>query len=712
MSSSFQMLSKTMQKKIWDMKWEKFTPVQNKTIPAIMESTKDVIVSSGTASGKTEAAFLPILSLIEEGAETQLKVLYISPLKALINNQFERIEKLCEHSHIPIHKWHGDVSQSRKNKFIKNPGGILQITPESVESLFINRTEHIRHLFKGLEFIVIDEIHSFIDTERGVQLRSLMSRIEQYTEQRPRIIGLSATIDNFNLVKQWVNYKDSDNVEIIEVKGNSKELLYYLMHFQTEEDRKKPVELFEDIRELTKNQKAIIFCNSRGEVEEATVFLNRLAERDGMGETYYAHHSSIDKKEREYVEKKMIESNIPKSIIATSSLELGIDIGDVDIVIQIDSTFTVSSLKQRLGRSGRKKDANQMLQLYSTETDSLIQSLAVMELILDKWIEPAKGYSALYDILFHQIISICQETNGITLESLIANIKANHVFHSIEEYITERIILHMIEHEYLERIKGRNELIVGIEGERILRSKDFYAVFLTPEEFTVLEGIKKIGMLDKMMVVNVGDNIILAGKLWTIKDVDFDKNKIYVQKAVNGKPPRYSGGGIKIHKRIGEKMMEILCANNEFSYVNEDAYETISDVRKPYHAYKIHPNERVIWDSSGEIVFETYTSSNISRNLVWALRSLGLPVKSMDGVGRITIEGFFCDFNEVINQVKEMKWTAEKLMDATLEQEFFVSKCSPYLPRDLQSELHIANEIDIAGMMEYLQSHSFKVIRL
>lgn len=710
--SSFHMLSKTMQKKIWDMKWEKFTPIQNKTIPVIMEGKKDVIVSSGTASGKTEAAFLPILSLIEEDSETHLKVLYISPLKALINNQFERIEKLCEHSHIPIHKWHGDVNQSRKNKFIKNPGGILQITPESVESLFINRTEHIRHLFKGLEFIVIDEIHSFIDTERGVQLRSLMSRIEQYTEQRPRIIGLSATIDNFNLVKQWVNYKDCDNVEIIEAKGSEKDLLYYLMHFPTGKDRKKPVELFEDIRELTKNQKAIIFCNSRGEVEEATVFLNRLAEREGMGEIYYAHHSSIDKKEREYVEKKMIESSVPKSVIATSSLELGIDIGDVDIVIQIDSTFTASSLKQRLGRSGRKKDANQMLQMYTTETDSLIQSLAVMELILDKWIEPAKGYSASYDILFHQIISICQETNGITLESLIANVKENHVFHGIEEEITEKIILHMIKHDYLEKIKGSNELIVGIEGERILRSKAFYAVFLTPEEFTVLEGIRKIGTLDKMMMVNEGDNIILAGKLWTIKDVDFDKNKIYVQKAVNGNPPRYSGGGVKIHKRIGEKMMEILCNNHEFGYVNEVAHETITNVRKPYHAYKISPNERVIWESNGEIVFETYTSSTISRNLVWAFRFLGLPVKSIDGVGRITIEGFFGDFNEVINQVKEKKWTAEELMSVTLQHEFFVSKYSSYLPQDLQNTLHIANEIDIAGMAEYLHSYSFKLIHL
>lgn len=712
MSNSFQMLSKPMQKKIWEMKWEKFTPIQNETIPVIMNSKKDVIVSSGTASGKTEAAFLPILSLIEESAEEQVKVLYISPLKALINNQFERIERLCEHSGIQIHKWHGDVNQSHKNKFIKNPGGILQITPESIESLFINRTEHISRLFKGLEFIVIDEIHTFIDTERGVQLRSLMSRIEQYTEQRPRIIGLSATIDNFSLVKQWVNYNDRDNVEIIEKKGNNKELLYYLMHFQTGEDCKKPVELFEDVRELTKNQKAIIFCNSRGEVEEATVFLNRLAARDGLAETYFAHHSSIDKKEREYVEQEMIKSKMPKSVIATSSLELGIDIGDVDIVIQIDSTFTVSSLKQRLGRSGRKKGANQMLQMYSTDKDSLIQSLAVMELILDKWIEPAKGYSALYDILFHQLISICHETNGIKLESLVAQIKGNHAFYSIEESKTEKIILQMIEHDYLERIKGSNELIVGIEGERILRNKSFYAVFSTPEEFTVLEGIKKIGTLDKTMIVNAGDNIILAGRLWTIKDVDFEKNKIYVRRAVNGKPPRYSGGGIKIHKRIGEKMMEILCADNEFSYVNAEAQTTITDSRKPYRTYKINPNERVIWQDRESVVFETYTSSIISKNLVWAFRSIGLSAKLMDGIGRISIEGFFGDFNEVIECIKNKKWTAEDLMDVTYEQELFVSKYSLYLPKDMQNELHIENEIDIVGMMEYLNAYLFKLIRL
>ncbi|MBP2241816.1 ATP-dependent Lhr-like helicase [Cytobacillus eiseniae] len=708
--SSFQLLSKTMQKKIWDMKWDTFTSIQDKTIPIIMETSKDVIVSSGTASGKTEAAFLPIISRIENNAEDQLKVLYISPLKALINNQFERIERLCEHSHIPVHKWHGDVSQSYKNKFVKKPSGILQITPESVESLFINRTEHIRHLFKGLGFIVIDEIHSFINTARGVQLRSLLSRIEDYTNERARIVGLSATIDNFELVKEWVNYKDIENVEIIEAKGSDKELLYYLMHFETGEDRKKPVELFEDIRELTKNQKAIIFCNSRGEVEEATVFLNRLAEKDNVGESYYAHHSSIDKKEREYVEKTMVVSKVPKTVIATSSLELGIDIGDVDIVIQVDSTFTVSSLKQRLGRSGRKRSANQMLQLYSTDDDSLVQSLAVMELILEKWIEPAEGYPIPYDIVFHQVLSICQETNGITLEKLVSELKASHIFYALDERLVEKLIRHMIENDHLEKIRGIDELIVGIEGERILRSKDFYAVFMTPEEFTVLEGIRRIGTLDKTSMLNVRDNIILAGKLWTIRDIDFDKNKVYVQKAVNGKPPRYSGGGVKIHKRIGEKMMELLCSDKEIGYIDGKANITLADLRKPYHHYKVNLKERIIWEEKGEMVFETYTGTNITRNIVWALRSLGVTVKSVDGAGRITIDGNF-DMEELLQEMNKINWTPETFIKHTTDQEFFFSKFSTYLPKDIQKEMHIANEIDIKGMREYLKLYSFRRLK-
>ncbi|QOY35306.1 DEAD/DEAH box helicase [Anaerobacillus isosaccharinicus] len=710
---TFNLLSKNIQKKIWDMKWDRFTPIQDSTIPVIINSSRDVIVSSGTASGKTEAAFLPILSLVEKAAASELKVLYISPLKALINNQFERIEKLCEHTHIPIHKWHGDVSQSVKKKFLKEPAGILQITPESIESLFINRTEQIRVLFKGLDFVVIDEIHSFLNNDRGVHLRSLLSRIETIAQNRPRIIGLSATIDNFEFVKNWVNYTSPEEVEIVDEKVSEKQLLYYLMHFPEKEDgeagNKLEVSLFEDIRELTRNQKAIIFCNDRGSVEEVTVFLNRLAAREKVGETYYAHHSSIDKKEREYVEKTMMESKMPKTVVATSTLELGLDIGDVDIVIQLNSTFTVSSLKQRLGRSGRKRDARQMLQMYTTKRDSLFQSLAVMELALDKWIEPATGYAQPYDILFHQIISICTETNGITMSQLLERLERNHIFYQLNTTDVQLLINHMLEQDYLEMVKGPNELIVGLAGERILRSRDFYAVFITPEEYTVLEGVRKIGTLDKSTFLgSEGDNIILAGKLWTIKQIDTEKNKIYVLKAVNGKPPRYSSSGLKLHKKIGEKIMEILCDDHQFHYINQEAFDSLNDERKFYHDNQIKPGDRVIREEDGSFLLESFTGTVIAQTLGWLLRAIGFGAKIEDGLNRMRIEGPLS--TDVLNFIKKEEWEEARLFPLITESELYNSKFSPYLPDELFWRIHAAHEIDIEGTIKYLNEFEFKFI--
>lgn len=707
--STFELLSKNIQKKIWDMRWEQFTPIQDMAIPAIIKSDSDIIISSGTASGKTEAAFLPILSMIEKDAEHFLKVLYISPLKALINNQFERIISLCEYTNIPIHRWHGDVSHSQKKKFIQNPAGILQITPESIESLFINRTENLTSLCQHIDFIVIDEIHSFLDTERGVQLRSLLSRMTPYTKKRPRIIGLSATIDNFPLVKKWVNHSNPESVQIIESPGNDKDLLYSLMHFPSDEDAKKPLELFEDIRFLTREQKALIFCNSRGEVEETTVILNRLAGKEGLEETYYAHHSSIDKKEREYVEKRMAETIVPKSVVATSSLELGIDVGSIDLVIQLDSTFTVTALKQRLGRSGRKRDANQILQLYSTKADSFLQSLAVMELIREKWVEPAMGYPKPYDILFHQIISICIETNGIRLEDLLERIGRIGIFSELNEVDILSLIEFMSAKEILEKIKGTNELIVGLEGERLMRSRHFYSVFMTPDMYEVIAGKKPIGELDKVMLINVGDNIILTGRLWKITEIDMKRNKIYVHKAVDGKPPKYMGGSVKIHKRIPEKIIEILCSNQSFAYLNEKAAALLQDLRRPYQYNQVQPTERIIWKGEEDMLFETFTGTTIVKTLVWMLRTMGMDVKMPDGLGRVIIPAKI-DIIDELKKIKNKNWDIGEIIAVTKENEFFISKYSEYLPHELQLEMHASHEVDINGVMEFLNNFTFRVI--
>ena len=711
MSQTFYMLSNTVQKKIWDMGWTRFTSIQEKAIPVIMNTQKDVILSSATASGKTEAAFLPILSQIEETAPYTLKVLYISPLKALINDQFERIQKLCDQMYIPVHRWHGDVRQYSKKKLIDNPAGILQITPESIESLFINRTYALPLLFQYLQFIVIDEIHVFIDTERGVQLRSLLSRIECFTKDRPRIIGLSATIDNFELVKNWVNYRDPDNVEIIEAKENDKDLYYNLMHFDSEEMRSYPIELYEDIRELTRNHSALIFFNSRGAVEEATVILNRLAERDGIGQMYYAHHSSIAKAEREFVEKMMAKSTVPKSIVATSSLELGIDIGEIDFVIQVDSTFTVSSLKQRLGRSGRKQSKDQYLQLYTADKYGLLQSIAVMDLLLQKWIEPSKGYSRPYDILFHQIISLCHQMNGTAPEDLITLLKRNGAFYDLPETDICLLIEHMVKQDYLEQLSDTGQLIVGLEGERLLRGKDFYSVFMTEDSYEVLDGIKKIGEIQKTPFVNEGDNIILAGRLWTIKEVDDKRSKVYVQKAVDGHPPNYSGGGVRLHRRIPEHMHEILCSDYIFDFINDDGRYTLEELRAPYRHYKVRPDERIIWRMDGELLFETFTGTNIFQTLIWMLRYYGVNVDKTDGIGRISILDNI-DLIEILKEIRQKDWSLSDLLPYTMDHEFFVSKYSPFLPKELQIEMHEAHYVDIKGVLDFLNCYCIREIRL
>ncbi|AXF55600.1 DEAD/DEAH box helicase [Salicibibacter kimchii] len=707
MLTTFDLLAPFVKKKIWEQQWKHFTPVQEKAIPAILNTDKDVIISSATASGKTEAAFLPILSKVVNTAPDKLKILYISPLKALINDQFERITDICESSYIPIHRWHGDVSGYKKKAMLKQTAGILQITPESMESLFINRTNELANLFHDVEFVIIDEIHAFINEARGVHLRSLLSRMEAYTTQRPRIIGLSATIDNFDLVKQWTRPGDPDQVEVIKSEAEEKKLLYHLLHVQ-QDGPKKPIELLQDMRELTRNQKALIFCNNRGSVEEITYFLNRLAKRENHPESYFAHHSSIDKSEREFVEKSVAATKMPKSIVATSSLELGIDIGSIDLVIQLDNTFSVSSLKQRLGRSGRKADSHQMLQLYTTDEDSLLQSLAVMELNLEGWIEPAEGYALPYDILFQQIISICAETNGITEENLITAIKRNQIFFSFNREQVQTLLEKMIEDDILEQIRGTHELIVGLEGERILRGRDFYGVFISPQEFEVIHGSQNIGTLDQSQNLIQGDNFILAGKLWTITEINEDTNKIHVTPAVDGNPPRYISGGGKMHPKIGEKISTILYGNETFAYVDRNAQAMLDDQRHKYHEAKLTEYQRPLWIQNNGWVLETFSGTKITRTLAWMLKTIGAGVTR---VGDYNIEGSSTtDIADKWQELKEVEWQAYDLFAVTNYREIFMSKYSRYLPESSYHHMHEAHEVDLAGALDFLRNTEIKVI--
>ena len=390
-----------IQEFIYRSDWQELRPVQIETAQAIFDSSNDVLVTTGTASGKTEAAFLPILSLIHANPGASVQALYVGPLRALINDQFKRLEPVCEQGNIPLHRWHGEVSQAQKKKLLNSPHGVLQITPESIESLLLNKTDALPRLFGELRFVVIDETHTFLNSDRGIQLASQLRRLERYVKVgRPRRIGLSATIGDAQQALQWLNFQNSTQVRLINPQSVAVDTRIRLLSL-TPEEKELPKALADDLYALTRNQRSLIFCNTRDDVEKFTHTLNRRCSRDQLNERYLPHHGSISKELREEAERRMQEEEYPSSVVCTSTLELGIDIGQLDLVVQVNSTASVSSFTQRIGRSGRRSGNTRTMRVYSTDEAPktgapfyetipylLLQALAVIELFLEKWVEP------------------------------------------------------------------------------------------------------------------------------------------------------------------------------------------------------------------------------------------------------------------------------------------------------------------------------------
>ncbi len=415
---AFDLLSQSIQHCLWRMNWTELRPIQSESIRAVLQSEDDLIVSAATASGKTEAAFLPIISHIDSNRKNSIQALCISPLKALINDQFRRLDELCEHAEIPVHRWHGDVGQDKKAKLVKNPGGILLLTPESLESLFINRTAALERMFSHLEFVVIDELHAFVGRERGTHMRSLLNRLEQRIKHSYRIVALSATLGDWpKLYAQWLRPKAPELVRVVEDKSASRTVRLKIYGYPSEHTRKNSpdqeredqdadlevefAEVLSDLQACFNGRHGLIFANSRNNVEWFADALNHRNEIAGLPRSYLVHHGSVSKHVREETE-NLMRGEIPFTTLCSSSLELGIDIGDVQIVGQLGAPWSVNSLIQRLGRSGRRGDRGSEIRIFITETPGpkkdaelidrlhveLLQAIALVELMLEKWLEP------------------------------------------------------------------------------------------------------------------------------------------------------------------------------------------------------------------------------------------------------------------------------------------------------------------------------------
>lgn len=610
----FERYAPFIQDYIYRSGWQSLRAVQNAAGDAIFCTDENILLTASTASGKTEAAFFPILTLLDENPSQTVGVLYIAPLKALINDQFGRLNELCEEEGIAVTRWHGDAAQSKKRKLLKKPSGILQITPESLESLMINKHMEIPSLFGNLRFIVIDEIHSLLRADRGLQTFCLIERLCKLAGCDPRRIGLSATIGNPEQAGKFLAAGSGRGTIIPRFDGGKEVWRLSMEHFynsapQADEGKTvptntPPAEEPTDtapkaadpgvgyIFEHTKGKKCLVFTNSREECEGVCQQLRQYCEANHEPDRFLIHHGNLSASYRESAEEEMKDDDSLMSVCATATLELGIDVGRLERAFQIDAPFTVSGFLQRMGRTGRRGDPSEMWfvmredhqEARSMLPDSvpwyLIQGIALVQLYIEeRFVEPPRMDRLPYSLLYHQTMSTLASHGEMTPGELASHVLALSCFHRITQDDYRLLLKHLMEIDHINRTENGG-LIVGIAGERVVNNYKFYAVFQENVEYTVRSGSEQLGTIVKPPPV--GDKIAIAGRVWVVDEVDHKRRELFCT-LVKGNIPAYFGDVAgDIHTRILERMYRVLSEDKQYPYLMSHAVCRLADARETF----------------------------------------------------------------------------------------------------------------------------------
>jgi ATP-dependent Lhr-like helicase len=592
---------------IYRHSWDSLREIQLLAADSLFNTENNLLLTSSTASGKTEAAFFPILSMLDGDLPESVAVLYIAPLKSLINDQFGRIEELLDISGIPVTHWHGDVAQSHKKKLLEKPRGILQITPESLESMLMNRSNDLVRLFCGLRFVVIDEIHTLTGSDRGNQIICQLSRLGRLIGHHPRRVGLSATVGDTSLAADWLGAGSGRDTDVPLPTPEKLRWRLGLEHFYIQnashlqsDDARKSGEAgrsgiaqidagYEYIYDCVRDKKSLVFSNSREETEYVTATLRQIARNRGDKDIFLIHHGNLSAAIREEAEQKMKDEDIHAVTCATVTMELGIDIGRLERVVQNSSPNSVSSLLQRLGRSGRRGQPPEMMLVFREEDPlpntplpqlipwDLIRAIAIIQLYIEeRFIEPPRIKKLPFSLAFHQTLSVLASSGELTPRALAERILALPPLSGITKEDYKTLLISMIENDYIEMTEEKG-LIVGLAGERIISSFKFYAVFKDSEDFTVRHESEEIGTITTPPPV--GDRFALAGKVWEVEELDVARKLIYV-KPVEGKMEvSWPGDYGEIHTKILQRMRRVLAEDTVYPYLKPNAAHRLEVAR-------------------------------------------------------------------------------------------------------------------------------------
>jgi|JI6StandDraft_1071083.scaffolds.fasta_scaffold30770_2 ATP-dependent Lhr-like helicase len=663
-SQGFALLDVRIQRWIWSEGWTALRDAQEKAIPALIDADRDVIIAAATAAGKTEAAFFPILTHMLRHEPDIGSVLYISPLKALINDQWGRLTGLCDSLDIPVVAWHGDVAASRKHKFIKDGRGVLLITPESLEALFVRRGTAMPGLMSKLRYVVVDELHAFIGSERGKQLQSLMCRLERTVGRQLPRVGLSATLGDMGLAAQFLRLDNSNLVELIEAGSGGQELKILIKGYVEKPARaeREPklddpevedlasgstLEVAEHLYKVLRGSNNLVFPNSRRQVELYSDLLRRRCEQEGVPNEFWAHHGSLSKDFREDAESALKDGSRPATAICTTTLELGIDIGAVKCICQIGPPPSIASLRQRLGRSGRRKGEPAILRGYCIEPElgpksglsdsireGLVQTIAMVHLLLRGWFEPPLVGGLHCSTLIQQILSVIAERGGVTAGELWTLLVKEGPFDGLERADFVSLLRHMGDKQLLTQ-DSSGLLLHGELGEKLVNHYEFYAAFTSEDEFRLLCEGKTLGSLPVSHPLLPDQQVIFAGRRWRVLDVDAENKVIVVTPDRGGAPPAFDGGGAMVHDVVRQEMRAVLAESTPVPFLDQSAAALLAEARDYYRRTNLQTSQMFQWGH--EAVLITWRGDAVNDGLVMLLATVGLRANN-EGVA-LTVPG-------------------------------------------------------------------------
>ncbi len=719
-SAAFGRLHPALQRWIWAQGWASLRDIQERAIPAILDGDHDVLISAATAGGKTEAAILPILTRVVAAEAPGIRVVEVSPLKALINDQYGRLEGIGNAVSVPIHRWHGDVSDGNKRRLLKQPAGLLLITPESLEAMFVRRGTMIGSLFAGLGFIVVDELHAFVGSERGRQLQTLLHRLELVLRRRVPRIGLSATLGDMGMAAEFLRPAGGEDVCQIVSSEQGGEVRLQIRGYIDSKMRRDGVnrqegpsafrEIVGHIYENLRGRRNLIFINRKSAVEEYADGLRTVCEARNVPNEFFPHHGSLSKGLREDVERMLKSGETPVSAVCTSTLELGIDIGDVETIAQIGSPPAVASMRQRLGRSGRRGEPA-VLRIYIHEpeigpTTPILDTLrletyeaaAMVALLVGGWCEPPIPGALHLSTLVQQSLSAIAQVGGAKALDLWQGLCQSGPFQGVDASMFAAFLRSLAVNSLLVQ-SSESILLLGEQGERLVNHYDFYSAFATDEEYRIEHEGRPLGSVPINHALIPGQMLIFGGRRWTVQHVDEEQKRISVVPAKGGSPPHYFGGGARIHDRVREEMFRLYVSDGVPAFLDSGAKKLLAQGRESFHSLRLMERRIVqhgddchafLW--AGDRVLDTIGALLRQRNVSSAPCAICLLAS---GVDERTIIGHF---EAILSEPpQDPKVLAAAVKNKKRE------KHDGYLTEELLCADYASRDLDVEGARRVLQ---------